>query len=75
MSISVQVFPASSCEESGEVELESERVAKTKLARALACLGVKPSTFQALVGQKNYDEVELILKDAMIQITSDFQDR
>jgi hypothetical protein len=41
----------------------------------LACLGIKPSVFQILVTEKRVDEIEELLKNAMIQMNEDIQER
>jgi len=48
---------------------------KSRLCRALACLGIKPSVFQILVTENRVDEIEELLKNAMIQMNEDIQER
>ena len=53
----------------------NDKSAKSRLCRALACLGIKPSVFQILVTEKRVDEIEELLKNAMIQMNEDIQER
>ena len=53
----------------------NDKLAKSRLCRALACLGIKPSVFQILVTEKRVDEIEELLKNAMIQMNEDIQER
>ena len=48
---------------------------KHKLAKALACIGIKPSTFHSLVVANKLDDVEKLVKKSMLQITEEFQSR
>ena len=58
----------------GEVN-HADKAYRVRLTKALACLGVKPSSFHALVVANKYDEVEELLKESMITTTQEFQSR
>ena len=53
----------------------NDKLVKSRLSRALACLGIKPSVFQILVTEKRVDEIEELLKNAMIQMNVEIQER
>ena len=53
----------------------NDKLIKSRLCRALACLGIKPSVFQILVIEKRVDEIEELLKNAMIQMNVEIQER
>ena len=58
----------------GEIN-HGDKAYRLRLTKALACLGVKPSNFNALVVVDKYDEVEQLLKEHLIRTTHEFQHR
>lgn len=56
-------------------EEDYAKESKAKLTKALACLGVKPSTFHSLVTQRKLKDLETLLRDALAEITGRFHDR
>ena len=58
----------------GEVN-HVDKAYRLRLTKALACLGVKPSSFNALVVVDKYDDVEELLKEHLINTTHEFQHR
>ena len=73
---SVHVFHTNNDSDDSDGEINhGDKAYRLRLTKALACLGVKPSNFNALVVVDKYDEVEQLLKEHLIRTTHEFQHR
>ena len=74
--LSVHAFQTTSDSDDSDGEVNhADKAYRLRLTKALACLGVKPSSFNALVVDDKYDDVEELLKEHLINTTHEFQHR